>query len=353
MSTTQWQRLAVISVCACAAVLLAWCSWLAIGFLAPVLGLFFGGWLLACLQEPLVGWIARRSRASRSTAVAVSILAVGLVLGLVAVFAAPALEREVSSSLTTLPAQLDVATERAHALENLVNGWLAEHGLPLHLDLSSGPGLDGAVQGFLGTSADPTTAIGGALNVLGRVGTMLLLSVFFLLGGPQLAEQITSTFVGTARADVQFVLCTVHDSFEGFVRAQLVQSALFGLGVWACLGAAGVEQAPLVGALAGVVLLVPMVGAALGVALPLVATGLWNPAALLWVGGVLVVLEQLVLNVVGPRLMSRQTGLPPLVVLFGILAGGQVAGFWGAVFGIPVLATLLTCVTYFRTRWAA
>jgi len=66
----------------------------------------------------------------------------------------------------------------------------------------------------------------------------------------------------------------------------------------------------------------------------------------------LIVLEQLVLNVVGPRIVSRQLGLPPLLVLFAILAGGQVAGVWGAVFGIPVLATLLTCADHFRARWS-
>ena len=65
----------------------------------------------------------------------------------------------------------------------------------------------------------------------------------------------------------------------------------------------------------------------------------------------LVVLQQLVLNVVGPRIMSRQLGLPPLLVLFGVLAGAQVGGLWGAVFGIPVLATLLTCADHFRRRW--
>jgi hypothetical protein len=55
-----------------------------------------------------------------------------------------------------------------------------------------------------------------------------------------------------------------------------------------------------------------------------------NPNAVLPVAIALVLLEQVVLNVVGPRLMGRQLGLPPLLVLFGILAGGQIGGFWGA-----------------------
>jgi predicted PurR-regulated permease PerM len=179
---------------------------------------------------------------------------------------------------------------------------------------------------------------------------MLLLSVFFLLGGSQLAEQVIHSVGCRAAPDVRFVLTSVHDSFEGFVRAQLAQGVLFGAGVWACLAVAHVESAPLVAVIAGLMLLVPMVGAVLAVAVPVLATLLWNPSAALVVGVALVLFEQLVLNVIGPRLMSRQLGLPPLLVLFGILAGGQVGGFWGAVFGIPVLATVVTCVEHFRVK---
>ena len=47
------------------------------------------------------------------------------------------------------------------------------------------------------------------------------------------------------------------------------------------------------------------------------------------------------LVVTAASLMSKLLGLPPLLVLFGILPAGQVGGFWGAVFGIPVLAAVV------------
>jgi predicted PurR-regulated permease PerM len=42
-----------------------------------------------------------------------------------------------------------------------------------------------------------------------------------------------------------------------------------------------------------------------------------------------------------------------LLVFFGVLAGGQVGGFWGAVFGIPILAAALACLDHFRLRWSS
>jgi len=149
------------------------------------------------------------------------------------------------------------------------------------------------------------------------------------------------------------VLTAAHDAFEAFVRAQLLQAAMYAAGVWACLEVAHVETAPLVSVIAGIMIIVPVVGAAFAIALPLLATLLWTPGAVLPVAVALVLLEQVVLNVVGPRLMGRQLGLPPLLVLFGILAGAQIGGVWGAIFGIPVLATMQMCLDHFRPRWAA
>jgi predicted PurR-regulated permease PerM len=349
MSTAYWQRLAVISICASAAVFLGWCLWLVVGFLAPVLGLFFGGWLLACLQEPLVAWVTRRTRATRPTAVAITLLTVLFAVVVIGILATPALQREVTSSVTNLPTQLDAATQQALAMQGGVNTWLAEYAVPLQVDLASRPALDSVAQQILGASASPLTVVNGVVGVFGRLGMMLLLSVFFLLGGSQLAEQVIHSSGCRAAPDVRFGLTAIHDAFEGFARAQLVQGVLFGAAVWACLSMAHVESAPLVAVIAGVMLMVPVVGAALAVGVPALASLLWNPSSVVLVVVALVVFEQLVLNVIGPRLMSRQLGLPPLLVLFGILAGGQVGGFWGAVFGIPVLATLVACVEHFRS----
>jgi predicted PurR-regulated permease PerM len=350
MSNASWQRLALIGLCASAAVFVGWFLWLVVGFLAPVIGLFFGGWLLACLQEPLVAWVSCKTRATRSLAVAGTLLSVVFALVILGVLAAPALDHQVSTSAANLPTQLDAASQEILAAERSVNSWLAERNVPFQVDLASGPAQESIAQQMMGASTSPLTVVDGVLGAAGRLGMMLLLSVFFLLGGSQLAEQVIHSFGSRAEPDVRFVLTAIHDAFEGFARAQLAQGVLFGAGVWACLSVAGVESAPLIGGFAGVMLLVPVVGAALAIAVPVLATLLWNPSAVLLVAVALILFEQLVLNVVGPRLMSHQVGLPPLLVLFGILAGGQVGGFWGAVFGIPVLATLVACGDHFRPR---
>jgi predicted PurR-regulated permease PerM len=349
--SSRWQRLAVIGVAASAAVFVGGAVWQIVGVLAPVLSLFFGGWLLAIVLEPLVGRIMRHAHLRRPTALVVTYLIIVLVSALVW----PWLTHGLQAGLTRFPSQVDVAAQQAVGWQSLANAWFLERGVAIQLDVASRLSLDNlALQlrvPFESAMASPLPMVNAAFGVLGSVATMLLLSVFFLLGGAQLADQLAQAFGGRGASDVRFVLTTVHDAFQSFIRAQLVQGVLFGAGVWACLAAVHVDTAPLVGLASGALLLVPVLGAVLAVLVPLVATVLWNPTAILIVAAALVLLEQLVLNVLGPRLMSKQLGLPPLLVFFGVLAGGQVAGVWGAVFGIPVLAALLACLEHFRPRW--
>jgi low affinity Fe/Cu permease len=51
-------------------------------------------------------------------------------------------------------------------------------------------------------------------------------------------------------------------------------------------------------------------------------------------------------NYTQPRLMREALGMHPLLVLVGLVVGAQVAGVWGALFGIPVLAVVNVFVIY-------
>jgi hypothetical protein len=61
-----------------------------------------------------------------------------------------------------------------------------------------------------------------------------------------------------------------------------------------------------------------------------------KPDLWLWLLVALFVAQGIMMNVVGPRVMSSAIGLHPIYVVAALLVGGQVAGIWGALFGIPV-----------------
>jgi len=105
----------------------------------------------------------------------------------------------------------------------------------------------------------------------------------------------------------------------------------------------------LVAAFAAVLEVVPMLGPAVGgitIALVALITGTHPLAAIVFV----IAFRMLQDYVVSPHLMGRGVELHPLLVLFGVFAGAEVAGIAGAFLSVPVLA--LFRILYLRLRKA-
>jgi predicted PurR-regulated permease PerM len=51
-------------------------------------------------------------------------------------------------------------------------------------------------------------------------------------------------------------------------------------------------------------------------------------------------------NILQPRIMQEALGLHPILLFVGLLVGVQIAGLWGALFGIPILAVIVIFVNH-------
>ena len=85
---------------------------------------------------------------------------------------------------------------------------------------------------------------------------------------------------------------------------------------------------------------VPMVGPLAGAVIVLLVAGLSGSHHLFALFAFLVVFRFLQDYVVSPHLLSAGMKLHPLLIIFGVLAGGSIAGIAGCFLSVPVLATL-------------
>jgi predicted PurR-regulated permease PerM len=346
-----WLRALVALACAGLGLYVVGTLWQLGVLLAPVLVLFFGGWLLSCMVEPVTGALTQHTRLPPPLAIGFTYAAIAAVAVFSGLLLGPTLGMQLDATIARLgPASLALV-ERSQELEQSANAWLASRSVPFRIDviarLTPEGLLEQAEQALQTASASAFQAIAVVATVAGSLGLMLVLSVFFVTGGGRIAAQLEAAFSGRARDDIHFLLTTLHDSFGSYLRCQVIQGLLYGACTWVCLLLARVDGALLAAGAAGALLLIPIIGPALALILPVIATVTWSPEATLPALAALVVLQQLVLNGIGPRLMGRELGLPPLVVLFGVLVGAQLSGFWGAVFGVPVLAMLFATADHF------
>jgi predicted PurR-regulated permease PerM len=168
-----------------------------------------------------------------------------------------------------------------------------------------------------------------------------ILAIFFLKDGAKFRDNIVNSVRDESdRALVATIVDKVSSMLGSYIRAQLLYSVLAMAVVTFVLWAMRVPYALALGPLEGILEFIPLVGPLIGVAVILSVGFLSGYQHLLWVFIFLMVWRVIQDYVTSPRIMSGTLELHPLAVLFGVLAGGEVAGVIGIFLSVPVLAAL-------------
>ena len=175
-----------------------------------------------------------------------------------------------------------------------------------------------------------------------------VLAFFFLKDGYQIREHILSLMdAGPRRALLDDLLADVNVLLAHYMRA-LVLLALSAFTAYSIFFAIiGVPYGILLAALASLLEFIPMVGPLAASLIIFLVAGL-SGAPIVAILIFLVAYRMLQDYVVSPHLMGRGVELHPLLVLFGVFAGAELAGIAGTFLSVPVLA--LARIVYLHIR---
>jgi len=168
-----------------------------------------------------------------------------------------------------------------------------------------------------------------------------ILAFLFLKDGRAMRDSILDTMVdGRQRELTEEILSDINLLLIQYIRAivLLVLSSFLWYALF--LSVTGAQYSVLLALIAGLFDFIPVIGPLAAGVLIFTITGLTGYGHLIafvifW--GVLRLFQDYVL---GPYLMGSGVELDPLVVLFGVLAGEQIAGIPGMFFSVPILASL-------------
>jgi predicted PurR-regulated permease PerM len=301
---------------------------------AQVLVLILFSILLAAALDPITYWVRRRTRrVSRAATVLgvyiLFIVAVAILLLLVVPAAidqlhdlstrAPQLLADLRGSLAGLePAALATAAER---LILAIESTLGRAGL-------STPDPDTLIEVGL-TAAD----------VVISVTSVLALTFFWLVGRETMQRFFLALLPPERRGSVREGWNEVESRLGLWARGQLILMTVIGVATTIAYVLLGLENALLLGLIAGIAELIPIVGPAIG-AIPalIVAIVTGGPELALLVAAVYVVIQVVEGNVLVPWVMKNAVGLPPFLIIVSLLVGAAVAGLAGALLAIPIAA---------------
>jgi predicted PurR-regulated permease PerM len=196
------------------------------------------------------------------------------------------------------------------------------------------------MQNALGIATSVATA---TFNLL----LVLILSIYIMVDQGRIARGIVSLVPASYQDEARFFGQSVSRTFGGFIRGQLLQALIYGVVTTLVMIIAGLDYAVAAGAFGGLIMLVPFIGGLIAL-LPPLFIGLLQASGLtaLIVVAVLFIAQMVIANVLMPAILSEHVGLPPLLIFAAMLVGIRVAGFWGALFGIPVMGVVYAMAAY-------
>lgn len=333
-----------------------------IGFFAlfylvmPVLSPFLIAAILAYICDPLVDRLCllgyKKITIGRSLATVLVMLALFGAILLLFLILVPLLQKEsllIAERLPTLISNLRLKIEP----------WLqAKFGISFAIDSMQVQEIISKNWKTAGDIAGDTLKIAGShgLALIGLVANILLLPVVlfyllrdwddFMIGIGRLIPRHWATKTTAMATEIDQVLA---EFMRGQLTVMLIMSIFYAAGLWFV----GLDMALPIGIITGLLGFVPYLGPALGLSLAILMaalqfTSLSQVLPVLAVFGIGQLIES---NIITPKLVGERIGLHPVVVIFALLAGGQLFGFSGVLLALPVTAAIAVGLRHTRESY--
>lgn len=144
----------------------------------------------------------------------------------------------------------------------------------------------------------------------------------------------------------------INDFFTNYLYSRLMCSVIMAVVCSIVLMIMNVKYALILGLFIGAMDMIPYFGSIISFVISLIVTfitgGVWKGV---WTGVVLLVLQQIDGNLLGPKIMGNSLEIRPLWIIFAVTVGGALFGFMGMLFSVPVLAIIRAIMSdYFTAR---
>jgi predicted PurR-regulated permease PerM len=172
------------------------------------------------------------------------------------------------------------------------------------------------------------------------LGLVPVLAFLLINEASNLKREALSWLRGEHRGLWEGIADDINQLLAGYVRALTLLSLAAFVTYSLVLSLMGVPYAMLLGGVAAVLEIIPVLGPLIAAALIIVVSTFSGFEHLFWLIGFIAAYRIFQDYVLSPRLLSDRLEISALMVIFGLLAGDELAGIAGIFLSVPVLATL-------------
>lgn len=312
-----------------------------LGILSP----FAGGIVLAYVLDPFVRWMSHYVLKDKKNLRWIAILSAYVLFILLLVLLVWLVVPQVISSIGTLVTSLPGYIENVQGTLRYIQDTYGINLQGLILALDNYEQLMGKMYSMAVAASPEIVAYLQALvsNVV-AVFTSVAGSVYMLASKDKLLHQLRTVvhaLLPRKLAENTLRICHIaNENFTGFYVGRVIDSAIVGSILLVILQILGISFAPLISVLVGVTNVIPFFGPFIGAIPSLLILLFVNPLQALEFLIIIICLQQVDGNFIGPKILGRSIGISALWVLFAVTLGANLFGLVGMVMGVPLFATL-------------
>lgn len=204
-----------------------------------------------------------------------------------------------------------------------------------------------------------TGVVTGAISTVAAFITTLVLAVFvsflIVIELPQTDESVSRWIPAMYHREAALILERINKIWVGFFRGQVIIGLVIGVFTFFQLQMMGVPSATALAIIVAIISLIPTIGGFIAIVplglVPLIqGSEVWpdmpNLTFALLVVGINVLMQQIIWNVVAPKILGDALNLPVVVIIVGVFIGAAVGGVLGAFLVAPIISTMWVLAVY-------
>ncbi|MDF2722196.1 MAG: permease [Paenibacillus sp.] len=206
-------------------------------------------------------------------------------------------------------------------------------------------GLAAFIAGFV-------DGIGSTINML-MVAFIVPFLAFYMLKDYQLIEKtVLATVPRTHRTNAIKLVIDIDTALGNYIRGQFIVCMLVGLLAFIGYWLIDMPYALLLASIVAIFNIIPYLGPFFGAAPAIIMASTVSLKMVLFVVAINLVVQVLEGNVISPQVVGRTLHLHPLLIIFALLVGGEIAGIVGLILAVPCFAVIKVLVQHLYTYYA-
>ena len=332
-------RFLAIALFAPLLVLNGWAIAAIFNYFHSLIVILVGASVLAFLLSYPVSWMENHGAKREQVAILVFLLALSILLALgVTLF--PLALTQAQQLVARLPELIDSGRSQLMILNDKAEG----AGLPINLDALAAQ-INDRVKGQLQAIAGQVLnlAVITVTSLLDFLLTMVL-TFYLLQHGGELWQSLVEWLPTKFRAPFSK---TVRLSFQNFFITQLILSTCMASALIPTFLWLKVPFGLLFGLTIGVMALIPF-GGSVGIALTTTLVSLQDVSMGVRVLIAAIIVQQILENLIAPRILGSFTGLNPVWILISVLTGARIGGLLGVIVAVPCAVVIKSIISAIR-----